>query len=188
MYLGRFLVIAPEFGVYRVSSRSFPDRVVREREEGDGYAVVPEDEYDNPYVSYNCLRKVGGRDATVVGNGTHVDPITEKMEAGYPARDALALALLSLDYEKDEYDTPRIAGVVGEEGSYIGTVTRDNLVVKSVDDPNIVATYEVQTPEAVGFDVSSAEEAAERIYGMDYEHPVASCAVFDGETAAYNGE
>ncbi len=187
MYIGRFLVIAPEFGAYRVSSRSFPDRVIRENDAGDGFAVVPEDDYDNPYVAYNCLRSVGRTDATVVGNGTHVDPVTEKMEAGYPARDALTLSLLALDYEKDDYDTPRIAGVVGEE-SYIGTVTRDNLVVERVEEPTLVATYEIQRPEPVGFDVSSADEAARRAYEMEYEHPVAACAVHGDETAAYNGE
>jgi IMP cyclohydrolase len=185
MYIGRFLVIAPEFGAYRVSSRSFPDRVVRENEEG-GYAVVPEDEYDNPYVAYNCMREAGG--ATVLGNGTHVDPVTEKVRAGYPARDALVLALLTLDYEKDDYDTPRIAGVVDPDGaSYIGTVTRDSVVVESVEEPTMVATYEVQKPEEVEFDVSDAEKAARRAYDMEYEHPVAACAVYGGETAAYNG-
>jgi IMP cyclohydrolase len=185
MYVGRFLVIAPEFGAYRVSSRSFPDRVVRPNDEG-GYAVVPEDDYDNPYVAYNCMLPAG--EATVLGNGTHVDPVAEKMRAGYPARDALSLALLTLDYEKDDYDTPRIAGVVGEDASYIGTVTRDSLVVERVEEPTLVATYEVQKPEAVAFDVSSAEEAARRAYGMEYEHPVAACAVYGDETAAYNGE
>jgi IMP cyclohydrolase len=183
MYVGRFLVIAPSFGAYRVSSRSFPDRVVRETDEG--YAVVPEDDYDNPYVSYNCMREAG--DVTVLGNGTHVDPVAEKIESGYPARDALALSLLTLDYEKDDYDTPRIAGVVGEE-SYIGTVTRDSLVVERVEEPTMVATYEVQEPECIEFDVSDAQEAARTVYEMEYEHPVASCAVHGDETAAYNGE
>lgn len=178
-------MVAPGFGAYRVSSRSFPDRVVREND-GDGYAVVPEDDYDNPYVSYNCMRPAG--EATVLGNGTHVDPVTEKVRAGYPARDALALALLTLDYEKDDYDTPRIAGVVGDETSYIGTVTRDSVVVERVDGPTLVATYEKQKPESVEFGVSSAEEAARRAYGMEYEHPVAACAVHGDETAAYNGD
>ncbi|MDZ7688687.1 MAG: IMP cyclohydrolase [Halobacteriales archaeon] len=184
MYVGRFLVVAPGWGAYRVSSRSFPDRVARETEEG--IAVVPEEEYDNPYVSYNCLRRVD-EDTTVIGNGTHVDPVTEKMRAGYPARDALALALLTLDYEKDDYDTPRIAGVVTSDEAYIGTVTRDSVVVERVEEPTMVATYEVQKPESVEFEVSSAEEAARRVYEMDYEHPVTACAVYGDDTAVYNG-
>ena len=180
------MVAAPGFGAYRVSSRSFPDRVARETD-GGGYAVVPEDDYDNPYVSYNCLRKVEGKEATVIGNGTHVDPITEKMESGYPARDALVVALLSLDYEKDDYDTPRIAGTVASEDAFVGVVTRDSLVVERVEEPTMVATYEVQKPETVEFDVSTAEEAARCVYDMEYEHPVAACAVYEGDTAVYNG-
>ncbi len=172
-------------GAYRVSSRSFPDRVARDTDEG--IAVVPEEEYDNPYVSYNCLRHVGDG-VTVLGNGTHVDPVTEKMRTGYPARDALTLALLTLDYEKDDYDTPRIAGVVAPEEAYVGTVTRDSVVVERVEEPTMVATYEVQKPERVEFEVSSAEEAARTVYGMEYEHPVAACAVYGGETAVYNGD
>ena len=178
--------MAPGTGAYRVSSRSFPDRVVRENDEGDGYAVVPEEDYDNPYVSYNCLRHVE-EETTVIGNGTHVDPVTEKMESGYPARDALALSLLALDYEKDDYDTPRIAGVVAPEEAYVGTVTRDSLVVEAVEEPTMVATYEVQKPEGVEFDVSSADEAARAVYEMEYEHPVTACAVHGNETAFYNG-
>ena len=176
--------MAPGFGAYRVSSRSFPDRVMRENDEG-GYAVVPEDDYDNPYVSYNCLRRVDD-ETTVLGNGTHVDPVTEKMRAGYPARDALALALLTLDYEKDDYDTPRIAGVVEPERAYVGTVTRDSHIVERVDEPTLVATYEIQKPEPVEFDVSGADEAARRVYEMGYEHPVTACAVYGDETAFYN--
>lgn len=179
------MTVAPGWGAYRLSSRSFPDRVVRETE--DGYAVVPEDDYDNPYVSYNCLRTAEGTEKTVLGNGTHVDPIAEKMEGGYPARDALAVALLTLDYEKDDYDTPRIAGVVAPREAYIGTVTRDSLVVERVEEPTMVATYEAQKPESVDFGVSSADEAARGVYEMEYEHPVAACAVYGDETAAYNG-
>ncbi len=184
MYIGRFLVVAPEFAVYRVSSRSFPDRVIRETD--DGLAVVPEDSYDNPYVSYSCLRGVG--DGHVIGNGSHVDPVAEKIELGYPARDALALALLAMDFEKDDYDTPRIAGYVDSEGeSYVATVRRDGLHVEAVEEPTLVATYEENRPRAFDFTAESAEEAAEKAYDLDYEHPVAACAVYDGETSFYNG-
>ncbi|MDY6774907.1 MAG: IMP cyclohydrolase [Halobacteria archaeon] len=186
MYIGRFVIVAPEFGAYRVSSRSFPDRLVRESEDVDGLSVVPEDNYDNPYVSYNCLRKT--ENSTVIGNGTHVDPIAEKIGMGYPARDALSLALLSLDFEKDDYDTPRVAGVVGDDAdSYIGIVTKDSLVVEKVEEPTLVATYEEQKPTTLEFSADDADDAAEKAYGLDYEHPVAACAVYDGETAIYNG-
>ena len=107
MYVGRFIVVAPDRAAYRVSSRSFPNRKVIERD--GSLTVVPTaeaPETDNPYISYNCLRTTEAGEHAVIGNGTQVDPITEKLELGYPARDALAESLLALDYEKDDYDTP----------------------------------------------------------------------------------
>ncbi|MFC6772251.1 IMP cyclohydrolase, partial [Halorubrum pallidum] len=135
MYVGRFVVVAPGTGAYRVSSRSFPNRRVIDR--GGVLTVGPTPdapETDNPYVSYNCARAVRtptDESLAVVGNGSHVDPIAEKLELGYPARDALATALLALDFEKDDYDTPRIAGVVGADAATIGTVRRDALLVQA---------------------------------------------------------
>lgn len=173
MYIGRFIVVGPEIGAYRVSSRSFPNRKAVARD--DAVTIAPTEdapETDNPYISYNCARTVG--DTAVIGNGSQVDPIAEKLELGYPARDALAETLLALDYEKDDYDTPRIAGTVGEE-SYIGIVRRDALLIEQVTEPTLVATYEKDTPEPFAFRAESAEEAADAAYGLDFEHPV--CAV-----------
>src|SRR6056297_2038707 len=151
MYVGRFVVVAPGIGGYRVSSRSFPNRRVRDR---DGTLTVgptaDAPETDNPYVSYNCARAVetpADEPLAVLGNGSHVDPIAEKLERGYPARDALASALLALDYEKDDYDTPRVAGVLDADGeATIATVRRDALLVERVDEPTLVATYERDSP------------------------------------------
>jgi len=122
MYVGRFVVVGPEVAAYRVSSRSFPNRRVVEREDALTVAPTPDaPETDNPYVSYNCYREAAGH--AVVGNGSHVDPIAEKLGLGYPARDALAESLLALDYEKDDYDTPRIAGILTpDRDAYVGTV------------------------------------------------------------------
>ncbi|WP_227353038.1 IMP cyclohydrolase [Haladaptatus salinisoli] len=191
MYVGRFIVIGPDIGAYRVSSRSFPNREAVAR--GDTVTIAPTEdapETDNPYIAYNCVRVAG--DTAVVGNGSHVDPVAEKLELGYPARDALAETLLALDYEKDDYDTPRIAGTVGEE-SYVGVVRRDALLVEEVAEPTLVATYEKDAPEP--FDLESfdfaasedepttadgakrAEEAADAVYDLDFEHPVCSVGV-----------
>jgi IMP cyclohydrolase len=190
MYVGRFLVVGPEVGAYRVSSRSFPNRKIIERE--GTLTVVPTaeaDETDNPYVSYNCIRPVEER--VVIGNGSHTDPIAEKLTLGYPARDALALSLLALDFEKDDYDTPRIAGIVGEE-SYVGIVRRDGLLVREVTEPTLVATYEKDSPEPTEFDAESASAAADAAYDADFEHPVCAAGVArtgDGfETAIENGD
>jgi IMP cyclohydrolase len=200
MYLGRFVVVAPDRAAYRVSSRSFPNRQIVDR---DGtLTVVPTDEAaetDNPYVSYNCLRRTPN--GVVVGNGSHVDPIAEKLALGYPARDALAEPLLALDYEKDDYDTPRIAGIVGgerasttgdgEPESYIATVRRDALLVEPVTEPTLVATYEKDSPEAHELAGADAAAIASEIYGLEYEHAVCAAGVtVDGsvQTAIENGD
>lgn len=198
MYVGRFVVVGPEVGAYRVSSRSFPNRRATER--GGTVTVGPTPdapETDNPYISYNCLRLTGR--GAVIGNGSHVDPIAEKLELGYPARDALAGPLLALDFEKDDYDTPRIAGVVGvtddptatgEPAGYVGTVRRDALLVEEVREPTLVATYERDSPEPFDLDATDATGAARELYAHEFEHAVcaAGVAVADRgfETAVVN--
>jgi IMP cyclohydrolase len=186
MYVGRFVVIAPEWGAYRVSSRSFPDRRVVARDDGRTLTVGPTADApatDNPYVSYNCLRLTG--DAAVLGNGSHVDPVTEKIARGYPARDALAESLLALDYEKDDYDTPRVAGVVRADGeSYVGTVRRDALLVEQVTEPTLVATYERDAPAPFDLDGDSAAAVAAAAYDLDFEHAVCAAGVAVDDAAA----
>jgi len=181
MYIGRFIVVGPGIGAYRVSSRSFPNRRIVEREGTLTVAPTPDaPETDNPYIAYNCVRESEGR--AVVGNGSHVDPVTEKLDLGYPPRDALATALLSLDYEKDDYDTPRIAGVIGADAATIGIVRRDALVVEAVDEPTLVATYEEDDPRAFDFDATGAAEAAREAYALDFEHAVCAAGVaVDGD-------
>ena len=198
MYVGRFIVIGPETGAYRVSSRSFPNRRALDR---DGTITVgpTEDapETDNPYISYNCVQVTDN--GVVLGNGSHVDPIAEKLELGYPARDALAEPLLALDFEKDDYDTPRIAGIVGCDdattsgdgrSAVIGTVRRDALLVEEVDGPTLVATYERDSPEPFPLDATDAAGAARELYDHDFEHTVCAAGVTvtdDGvETAIVN--
>ena len=197
MYIGRFIVVGPGVGAYRVSSRSFPNRQITDR---DGLLTVgptPDaPETDNPYVSYNCVWTVEGPatdgEVAVVGNGSHVDPIAEKLQLGYPPRDALAASLLALDYEKDDYNTPRIAGVVAAEEAYIGTVRHDALLVKAVSEPTLVATYEENSPTAYDLDADTAADAATELYSADYEHAVCAAGVTvdaDGVTQAIeNGE
>ena len=193
MYVGRFVVVAPGIGGYRVSSRSFPNRRVRDR--GGTLTVGPTadaPETDNPYVSYNCARAVEPpteEPLAVLGNGSHVDPIAEKLERGYPARDALASALLALDYEKDDYDTPRVAGVVGAESATIGTVRRDALLVEAVEEPTVVATYETDSPEPYDLTATDAEPVATELLGADLEHPVCAAGATvdaDGVSLAFD--
>ncbi|SEW25760.1 IMP cyclohydrolase [Natrinema salifodinae] len=196
MYVGRFVVVGPEVGAYRVSSRSFPNREITARDEA--LTVGPTEdapETDNPYVSYNCLRVVDTPtgETAAFGNGSHVDPIAEKLELGYPARDALAESLLALDYEKDDYDTPRIAATIGSDGqALIGTVRKDALLVETVDEPTLVATYEKNAPEPFELDAESAAAAASKVYDYEFEHAVCAAGIArtdDGfETAIENGD
>ena len=202
MYVGRFLVVAPTVGAYRVSSRSFPNREARDRDGTITVGPTPDaPETDNPYIAYNCLRLTDS--GAVLGNGSHVDPVAEKLALGYPARDALATALLALDFEKDDYDTPRIAGVIGTNGTgddgtgdsddktaFVGIVRRDALLIEAVTEPTLVATYEADSPEPFDLAAGDAEGAARAVYDHEFEHAVCATGVSvvdDGfETAIVN--
>ncbi|WP_049924192.1 IMP cyclohydrolase [Halopiger djelfimassiliensis] len=196
MYVGRFVVVGPEVGAYRVSSRSFPNREITARDSALTVGPTADaPETDNPYVSYNCLRIVEtpAGETAAFGNGSHVDPIAEKLELGYPARDAVAESLLALDYEKDDYDTPRIAATLDDDGkALIGTVRKDALVVETVDEPTLVATYEKNAPEPIDFEADGATNAAKTAYDLEFEHAVCAAGLVrtdDGfETAIENGD
>jgi len=193
MYVGRFVVVGRTgaghwFLGYRVSSRSFPNRRIATK--GDTAMVLPTRDAaptDNPYVTYNCLRRHGN--VAVVANGSHVDPTMDKVSIGFPLRDALALSLLALDYEHDAYNTPRIAGGVDVAAgrAYLAIVAEDRLVVERVrpapGEALLVATYEVTTPTPVVLEAKTPQELAEALFDHPYEHPVASVAavLMDGE-------
>ena len=195
MYVGRIVAAGRTRGgynavAYRVSSRSFPNRMAVDREGTMVIGPRPGFESDlqrSPYISYNALRLAG--DWAVATNGSHTDPIVEKMNAGVPVRDAMALTLLAMDYEHDDYDTPRIAAAVPLRGDtgWMAVVRRDGLVVREVplEDgvARYVATYEVNDvhdDRSSEFDASTAAEAALfTVTGgafADFEKPVTSVA------------
>ncbi len=202
MYIGRFVILGKTdtgnwYLGYRVSSRSFPNRTIRT--EQDRAVVIPTEDAppsDNPYISYNCLRT--HQDVLVVSNGTHVDPIIDKVKIGYGLRDAMALSLLALDYEHDSYNTPRIAAGLDAEADqgYLGIVADDQLTVKSIDVPPgeafLIATYEHTAPTPIDLEGETVESLCEGILGCEYEHPVAALAtMFKGDElhmAARTGE
>jgi len=175
MYVGRIVAVGKNKAganavMYRVSSRSFPNRQAIDI--NGTLAIVPRvgseaDVKKNPYIAYNALRIAG--DWAVATNGTHTDPIAEKISMGMPVRDALVLSLLALDYEKDKYDTPRIAAVVprlGETG-WLAIVKKSGLVVQEVPliigQAKYIATYEaddVRDTQVSEFDAKTAIEAA----------------------------
>lgn len=176
MYIGRIVSVAQtEDGrlcaMYRVSSRSYPNRQAILDNNKVTIAPLPghqEDLQKSPYISYNCLRSVLDGEVAVLSNGSHTDPIAEKIINGMPTRDAIALTLLALDFEKDEYATPRIVGVIDKaEGSgWLGIVRSDGLEVRRMDlKPGrffYVATYEenrISSCFSGVFPAMTAEEA-----------------------------
>jgi IMP cyclohydrolase len=175
MYVGRIVAAGrtrsgSNAALYRVSSRSFPSRHAVEL--NGRLAIVPRPGHEtdlqkNPYISYNCLRIAGS--FAVATNGSHTDPIAEKIESGVPVRDALASVLLALDYEKDDFNTPRIAAVVPQTGDFawLGVVRPDLLEVRQIPltagRALWIATYEaadVDVERSVPFDAADARAAA----------------------------
>lgn len=199
MYVGRVVVIGRSEGRpfigYRLSSRSFPNRMAVT--EFDSVRIVPKDAKDlpkSPYISYSCIKVIG--DHAVATNGSHTEPIAEKIESGYPPRDAMALTLLAMDYERDQYKTPRIAGVIDKNGrGCLGIVQSDGINVKEFElggKAFFIATYEKTDFERLYTKVkgSTATEIARFMYELRFENPVCSAAaVWDGEfkTGVYSG-
>ncbi|MBR0458966.1 MAG: IMP cyclohydrolase [Victivallales bacterium] len=200
MYVGRIVAVGcttegRAAGLYRVSSRSFPNREAKVLSKA--IAIVPKAGFENdiqknPYIAYNCLRIVRG--FAVVTNGSQTDPIAEKIESGMSPRDALAYVSLSMDFEHDSLDTPRISGVVSANGDYgwLSIVRKDALIVRELPlTPGrifYVCTYERNEPGLMqvgeGFAVATAEECCAYVLGQlpgvfaDFEKPVsAACAL-----------
>ena len=196
MYLGRIVAIGmtkegKAAAMYRVSSRSFPNReaVLGNQQ----VAIMPRPGFEddlrkNPYITYNCIRLTG--EWAVATNGSQTDPIVEKLAMGYPARDAIALPLLAMDYEKDSLDTPRIVAVVGSKcrKGYLGIVRRDALLVREFDlvpgQVRYLSTYEKNRPcddQVTGdFDGTGAHCAVNYVVDggifADFTNPVTSAA------------
>ena len=195
MYVGRIVAVGrTETGdnavMYRVSSRSFPNRMAVDNQ--GTLTIVPRPGHEgdiqkNPYIAYNALRVAG--DWAVATNGTHTDPIAEKISAGLPVRDAMALSLLTLDYERDEFLTPRIAAAVPLNGdiAWLAIVRHDALIIKEISleagCARYLATYvsnEIQGEQSSSFNANSATDAAEFVVNQgafaDLENPVTSVA------------
>ena len=185
MYVGRIVAIGRSeersFAAYRVSSRSFPNR----RAEVRGRSIMvsplnPADLARNPYIAYNCIR-ISGENA-VVANGTQADMIIERIEDGGKPLDALAISLVAYGYERDELDTPRIAGVVRGGMGWLGIASKEEFRVRQFELKEgaayMVATYEKTEFEAVALGGPSAEEIARQAYDLPLERPVCGAAAF----------
>ena len=161
------------FVAYRVSSRSFPNRQCLKFE--NRAAIVPKegfekDIFENTYINLGL-------------NCHHMN-----------IKDAIAYSLLTMDYEKDDYNTPRIAAGVtsttkqDEYECYIGIANDKKILVEQVPygDAVFISTYGSQVHDLVEFDAKTAADSAKFIFDegtfANYKKPVTSCAaVFDGE-------
>lgn len=197
MYLGRIISAGmteegKPFVAYRVSSRSFPNRQVKALE--TEAAIIPKEGFEkdifkNTYIAYNCVKIVD--DIAIISNGSQTDPIADKIAIGMNIRDALAYSLITMDYEKDDYNTPRIAAVVKTGSSnkyeaYVGIVTDNKILVEeiAIGEAVFISTYEATSPELLKFSAKDSESAAKLIFDeadfAEFEHPVCSvAAVFD---------
>ncbi len=199
-YTGRIISIGMNtdgkpYVAYRVSSRSFPNRQCLTFD--NRAAIVPKegfekDVFENTYITYNCIRIVNG--IAIVSNGSHTDVIADKISLGMNIKDAIAYSLLTMDYEKDDYHTPRIAGVVTSTNNkddyqcYIGIANDEKLLVDKVPygEAAFISTYGSQDYDKVEFEAKNSKEAAQYIFDQgvfaNYKKPVTSgAAVFDGE-------
>ncbi len=202
LYLGRIVAFAVTpsgrpAALYRVSSRSFPNRTAVISPDGQRVSIVPKPGHEadiqkNPYIAYNCARLVGS--LAVLTNGSHTDPITEKIAMGMAPRDALALGLLAMDYEKDDYSTPRIAAIADlrEKTGWLGTVRKDGLDVQAFPlEPGALvhlSTYTHDVPDAArhsGFTPETPAEACRFLVSggvfAGFSHPVTAVAAIAGE-------
>ncbi len=201
MYLGRIVAIGmtndnKTTAMYRVSSRSFPNREAKII--GENVSIMPRKGFEddlskNPYIAYNCIRMA--KEFAIVTNGSHTDPIVEKIAAGMSVRDALTLSLLAMDYEKDDYDTPRIAAVVSNKSNqgFLGIVTKDSVVVRGFElTPGVayyLSTYEKTLPNLHNIDkdfsAKSANEIAQYVINKgvfsNFEHPVTSAIALSND-------
>ena len=198
MYVGRIVAIGNTLenkltAMYRVSSRSFPNR--QGTQIGEAIAIVPKEGFEkdifrNPYITYNCLR-INKRYA-VVANGTQTDPIIEKLTDGMNTRDSLNNVLYGLDYEHDHLKTPRIAAVIDIETRLgtLGIIKSDAILIRSFDikegEAFYLATYNHDYPgerfKDESFHITNAEEGCDYILGKGVfrtlELPVsAACAI-----------
>ena len=180
IYLGRIVAAAmtpsgKPVALYRVSSRSFPNRMAVLSPDAKKVSIIPKPGHEqdiakNPYIAYNAAKLVG--DCAILTNGSHTDPVAEKIAMGMPIRDALTIALLATDYEKDDYNTPRIAAIAQRNSRvvWLGSVRHDGLDVQSFSlEPGTalhLSTYEHNIPLAErisGFTAETAEEACDFI-------------------------
>ncbi|NJE61096.1 IMP cyclohydrolase [Thermococcus sp. 21S7] len=186
-YVGRMLGVGLNggrlFAFYRLNSRSFPNR--RAVILGNEIYIANQTETNNPYVSYPVVKLL--ENYAVVSNGLQTVFIAQALEEESP-RKALIHVLDALDYERDSYSTPRIAGIIerGNSKGWLGFVGREELWVKAIKLEEgkafFTATYSVDGIEELELSFSNAEELAEKVLGLEFAHPVLAIGVVEKES------
>ncbi len=200
IYLGRIVAIGKNkngevAAMYRVSSRSFPNR--RAIINDDSASIVPKEGFEtdiskNPYIAYNCCKIID--DIAIVTNGSHTDPIAEKIAAGMPIRDALALSMLAMDYEHDQLDTPRISAIVKKNSNtgFLAVVRKNGINVHELEINNgecfYLSTYEkndIMPEQKDFFDEQDADGCCDFVLNKGvfktFLNPVSSVCAFESE-------
>ncbi|WP_297062344.1 IMP cyclohydrolase [Thermococcus sp.] len=181
--LGIGLMNGKPFAFYLLCSRSFPNRkaVIK----GNAAYIINQTETDNPYVSYPVVRT--NEMYAVVTNGLHTDFISQALVWEKP-RKALVHVLDAMDYERDAYNTPRIAGIIerGSERGWLGFAGRDEFWVRSLrlkeGKAFVTATYNVDGFVELGLNgFSSAGELALEVLKLPLEHKVMAFGVTEAE-------
>ena len=205
MYVGRIVGIGRNRKgraciVYRVSSRSYPNREAKHCE--GSVAILPKEGFEdvidkNPFIAYNCLRIIGNY--IIAGNGSHTDILTAKLQNNYTMRDALITVLHTFDYEGDSLSTPRIAAVLEKNKGYgyLGVITKASLHVQKVNltDGKLyyIATYEHNYPSENysddGFDAQNAEETCHYVLHegifANLEKPVTAACAMETQSGSF---
>ena len=196
-YLGRIIALGKTeqdklVGIYRVSSRSFPNREAIK--EGNTVSIRLKKKYEknsnNPYISYDCLTILGEK--VIISNGIHTDYIKQKILNNYKPKDALISILSAMDYEYDQLNTPRIAGIICLESKTfsLGIIRDDGLEVKSFSPQKgeiyYIATYKHNSIsdkfKFSNFCVKNSTEACEYILNKNpfkkFSYPILSASAF----------
>jgi len=126
----------------------------------------------------------------VVANGSQSDMILERIEDGMRPLDAISLSLMAYGYERDELDTPRIAGVVQGDRAYLGIAKKDEFRVKEFDlldgQSFMVATYEKTNFENINIAGQNPKEIARAAFELPFERPVCAAAALSFSKEAEN--
>lgn len=95
-------------------------------------------------------------------------------------KDAIAYSLLTLDYEKDDYHTPRIAGVVTSTNKkddyvcYVGIANDEKLLVDKIPygEAVFISTYGSQFYDPVDFDGQKQLMMLQNLFLMEVFLPI----------------